>query len=111
MDDITVKFMDWACKPEVGMYNNGRKAMCIIDIEDQSPVATATVNIPGEHCDDDEIFVKDYSENEGMVTALMNAKLIKEPHRTVRTGFVAVPVCRLTEQGKALWEVEDAKDS
>ena len=103
--DGTVKFMSWTCDPEAETYgNNGRERLSLYDSGDGEPIAVATVNIPEEWCDDDEVFIKDYSENEGMVTALMNAQHIKEPHRLVRSGFVAVPVCRLTKYGKALWE-------
>ena len=107
--DGIVTFMDWKCNPKAARYTNGgRRALALYDVVDGEPVATVTVNLPEDSCDEDEIFVKDYSENTGMVTALLDAKLVERPHRYVRSGFVSVPVCRLNKYGKALWEDYDA---
>jgi hypothetical protein len=42
-----------------------------------------------------EVCIKDYSENEGMAAALEAAGVIKPTGRTVRYGFVEIPVCEL----------------
>jgi len=56
-------------------------------------VATATVWIDG--LAEDELAVKDYSENEGMLDCLLESGLVEKPHRWESTGFVRVPVTRL----------------
>ena len=58
-------------------------------------VAIATVNIPEIPLESDEVIIKDYSENEGMLKALLTAGIVAEPHRFVGSGFVTMPVCRL----------------
>jgi len=93
---ITVKFKNWNCILDFGNYRvNDRTAIELVDKVTHEPVATATVNIPEEDIEDDEVIIKDYSENEGMLDALMQAGVVSEPLRMVETGFVEVPVCKL----------------
>lgn len=66
------------------------------------PLATASVWVPG--LGQDQIGVKDYSENEGMLDELLRLGLVFPPRRTVASGFVQIPVCTLTP--KAL-EIRD----
>ena len=65
--------------------------------EEHGPIATITVNIPG--LAPDELAIKDYSENEGMLESLMAKDLIELPHRYVVSGFVSLPIVRKKAQG------------
>jgi hypothetical protein len=58
-------------------------------------VATATTNLPGADLADGEVFIKDWSDNGGMLAALVAAKVVEPTGRTVKSGFVRVPACRL----------------
>jgi hypothetical protein len=100
---MKVKFKHWDCKMVSGRYSNGRTVLALAD--EEGPVAVATVNVPEEPLGPDEVCVKDYSENEGMVAALVEAGVV-EPLvvRRVRQGFVEIPVCRLTEKARAFVE-------
>lgn len=88
-----IQFKEWACLLEMGTYVNGGVAMRLVDAEDGGPVATATVWLDG--LAPDEVAIKNYSENEGMMGALMGANVITAPHREIHSGFVDIPVCRL----------------
>lgn len=46
-------------------YGNGRIALRLLD-EQGMPQLTCTVNLPEEACPPDEVWIKDWSENEGM---------------------------------------------
>jgi hypothetical protein len=59
------------------------------------PMGTATVNIPDAELASNEVCIKSYSENEGMLDALLKAKIVAKPHRTVQSGYVVIPVCKL----------------
>ena len=59
------------------------------------PVAVATLNVNGLELD--EVAIKNYSENEGVYDALLEAGVIFPKHRELSTGYVTVPVCKLTE--------------
>lgn len=97
---MNVWFGIWSCTTVWGFYGDGRVGLRLV--EDGSPVATATINT-AIRVESDEIIVKDYSENEGMVEALVSAGVV-EP------GFVPIHVgaydahcarCRLTPAAMA----------
>jgi hypothetical protein len=55
---------------------------------------TATVNIPDAHLEPDEMVIKNYSENEGVLEFLQENNIVGPIIRTVRTGFVTCPVVK-----------------
>lgn len=66
---MKVKFNKWDCKVVFTTYkNNNRTAIELV--EDTPPyfesVAIATLNLPNEPMHEEEVAIKDYSENEGM---------------------------------------------
>ena len=92
---MNVRFKDWNCVLRFNRYVNGDTvSISLVDTVDGEPVAHATVNIPG--LDFDEVTIKDYSENIGMVETLLSAGIIEKPHRAVSSGFVIIPVARLS---------------
>jgi hypothetical protein len=89
----TVFFGGEHCLISWGKYPNGRVSIQLFG--KNGPMGTATVNIPSEPLDDYEVIIKSYSENEGMLEALVSAGIVKETGRYVTTGYVIAPVCRL----------------
>jgi hypothetical protein len=75
-----------------GKYGNGRKALEIIDSEDGFPVMVATVNIPEVPLTENEVIIKNYSENEGVLEFLQENGIVGPVKREVGTGFVSFPV-------------------
>ena len=67
----TVRFLDTDCTVMKHRYANGRVALSLIDGE--GPVATATVNLPDATLGKNEILVKDWAENRGLLQALVEA--------------------------------------
>ncbi len=63
--------------------------------EDGLPFAVCTVNIPHAQVAEDEVAIKDYSENEGMLQYLIKNKIVMLPHRYTQSGYVTVPICRI----------------
>jgi hypothetical protein len=78
-------------------YMNGRTHLTLLDVEDGCPVAIATVNIPEEDLAPNEIIVKNYSENEGMLTFLQKNGIVGSVKRFVSQGYVSCPVVELSE--------------
>lgn len=73
---------------------------CIINgpelaFEDEEMEVVATKYIEG--LEPDEVAIKDYSENVGMLKALLAAEIITQPHRYIQSGFVSFPVCRINQ--------------
>ncbi len=76
-----------------GRYSNGRVAMQLVD--EEGPVATATVNVPEADLGPDEVCIKDYGENAGVLDLLVLMDVVVPTGRRILTGFVDVPVARL----------------
>lgn len=89
-----VEFAGFKCEIMIQKYGTGNPAVRLLDAEDGMPVVVATTNVDG--LDSDEIAIKDYSENEGVYNALLDAGVIFPKHRELSTGYVTVPVCKLT---------------
>jgi len=90
-----VKFLGYECVVEKHKYANGRPALELIDAGNGEPITTATVNLPHLPAGPNRVFIKDYSENEGILSALVAAGIVKPTGETVQSGFVEVPVCEL----------------
>jgi len=92
---MNINFLNYDCKLSFAKYGNGRTAIQLLDVTDDSVVAVATTNLPDVTIANNEVIIKDYSENEGMIAALRNAGVITNPTRFIHTGFTKVPVCAL----------------
>lgn len=90
-----IKFLGFKCRLEKGQYPNGRIALELVEIGTEEPVLVATINMVNEYLLEDELIIKNYSENEGVLDVLINAQVISEPIRFVYTGWTTSPVCKL----------------
>ena len=90
-----VTFRGWACRVERADYGGtGRIALPLYAVEDGSPVAVATLHMPALSLAADEVVVKDYSENEGLLSLLVAAGVVSPPLREVQRGYVTLYVCQ-----------------
>lgn len=92
---ITVQFKEWRCEVIQNEYmTTGNICLQLVDAEDFDPVAFATVNtdvvLP-----EGLVGIKDYSENEGMLAALVEGGIVSQPVGTLKQGFVVVYICKL----------------
>ncbi len=95
-ENLKVKFRQWNCIIDFGRYSlDNSLAIQLVDAEDGQSVATATVCIKDSGIEKDEVLIKDYSENEGMLKTLSDAGIVKPTGRWVKTGFVEVPVAKI----------------
>ena len=76
-------------------YGNDRIAITA-SCTDGEPWGTLTVNMPEIHLDDDEIIVKDYSENSEWVPQVIKQlpELFEATGRQAKSGFVSCPIYR-----------------
>lgn len=93
-----IRFKHWDCLLRRDKYLVGdRICLQLVDANNGELIATATVNLPETPLEDGEVFIKDYSENEGMLDALVEAGVVEDTGRRVLSGFVSIPVCRILE--------------
>lgn len=104
---MKVTFATFRCTTEWETYRNGKVALQLVatgedpDTHLGEPVATATINTD-HRLDPDEIIVKDYSENEGMVVALVAAGIVEPLFTPVFIGGYGGrgARCRLTTEAR-----------
>ena len=94
------------CYVEATVYARSEKRIALqifqIDHNFVDVVAIATVNMPEHPCPPDEIYVKDWSENEGMTEFLVNNRIINpKVEHYVTSGFAHVSRHKLTP---AVWQ-------
>lgn len=83
-----------------GEYAFGGTAMRVFS-EGGEPLYTATVCMEGHELPDTEVWIKDWSENEGVAQAFVDAGIITLTGRRVPAGFVEALHARLTERAIA----------
>ena len=83
----TIQFARWECNVFKRYYDQGRIALQLTTVTGE-PVATATINLPEQPLAKDEVFIKDWSENEVMYYALHKAGVVGTILDEIPTGFV-----------------------
>jgi hypothetical protein len=96
MKPIEVMFLGYLCVVTKEKYDtNHRTAIELTIKETGEPMCTATSNLPGVIMSDNEVAIKNYSENEGILDVLIKAGVISKPDRIINNGCVDIPICRL----------------
>lgn len=80
-------FLYDTCDVYVSEYRSGGIAIMLIEPDSGEQYAVASAWIPGLR--EGEIAIKDYSENEGMLEALLSHGITNPPHRMLN-GFPIV---------------------
>jgi hypothetical protein len=82
---------EWDCVIRGQRYRDGQPAWQAYDAEDGAPVATITVNMAdyGHIMPEDgsEIFVKNYSENEGILEQLVEQGIVEDTGGRLDAGY------------------------
>jgi hypothetical protein len=89
----TVMFMGEECTIEWQEYAEGGVAMQLWC--EEGPMGKATVCVPGSGIAVDEVIIKDYAENQGMLKALVDAGVVSDTGKTVPCGYEVGHVCKL----------------
>jgi hypothetical protein len=99
------KWKTWNCTPVVSKYeNNKRTALVLLTAEHGDMVTVASINLEGIKIDSQNIILKTWGENIGLVDVLIEQKLIApKVLDRIPTGFV---IATLYAKGKALLDLE-----
>jgi hypothetical protein len=92
---LTMKFLGVLCTVHFEEYENGKTAITLNVKKNGEPFAVATVNIPFFPLEKDEVIIKNYGENHGILDALLKAGIVSKPIRQAQAGFVTADVCKL----------------
>lgn len=90
------RYGEWKVYVVLDIYaTSSRYVIRLLDHFDGSPVCTATVNIPDILMADDEVLIKNYSENEGVLAFLQENGIVGPVLEDISTGHVTVQRCKL----------------
>lgn len=92
---MIVNFKEWFCTVKLSKYENYRTAIVLEDLFTKETVLVATVNLPEIELSDDEVFIKDWSENAGIYDVLVNAGLIERFNAWVNLGLINAYRCKI----------------
>ena len=85
--------------PHFSTYTNLRVHLTLLywdtEFEAWFPHCTLSTNLPDQHLNPDEFFIKDWSENEPIVAELVERGMLIPTGREVISGFVAPQVMKL----------------
>ena len=102
-----VTFMGIDCVVDKRVYPRNKKQAALqlyaadtagnhkLGISQGEPVLSASVCLPGYPFNKGETAIKDYSENEGILDVLVQAKIVEITGKTVNSGFCTLPVVKI----------------
>ena len=85
-----VNFIGYNCSVKVSRYARGISPCLRLANTEGIPVATATVNVPELQLPSNFVVIKNYSENEGILPALIAAQIVQPTGQTVPVGHSIV---------------------
>lgn len=95
---MKIRFRNNECKIIYSRYvNNQRIAISLVDLITHEHYLVATVNLTNEDLEYNEVAIKNWSENEGILEALIKAHIISPPHRQIPVGFTIAHICYLND--------------
>jgi hypothetical protein len=99
---MKIKFKEWNCLILARRYDNGRVALQLVDATEGDPIATATINLPEFAVPEGHVLIKDWSENAGMLDALVSAGLVEDTGTKIPTGYVDACLAKLLVPASSL---------
>ena len=88
-----VMFMGEDCTVQWQYYPNSRIAIKLFC--NQGSMGIATVNMPKYPLGDSQVIIKDWSENKGVLGALVGAGIVRDTGEVAPSGYVEGNVCDL----------------
>jgi len=91
-----LKYKNYEVEFVINEYQvGGGMAIQMMDVHDGMPIAICTVNIKEVDLAEDEVLIKNYSENEGMLEWFKENGFVKEVVDYVDKNFVTIPKVKL----------------
>lgn len=90
----TVNFLGRECEVAKEEYVHGGTALQLVTMNGDV-VTDATIFLRDVTLSKYEVIIKSSFENEGLLEVLVAAKIVEETGRTVHSGFITAPICKL----------------
>lgn len=82
-------------RAELGRYPTGNLSIRVYDATNGEPLYTATCNLPNFSLEEGFVFLKGWSENEGVPEALEAAGIVRLTGKKVQAGFAVAQEAEL----------------
>ena len=79
-------------------YADGNTCLAASDAEGM-PEGVLSVNLPETNINEEYVWIKDWAENEGVLNALIESKLVEDLNITQPTGFCEAHLVKLSMTG------------
>lgn len=76
-------------------YTSGQNAIMLYDMSDGFPFMTASAALTNVELESDDVAIKNYSENEGILETLIEAGIVSQPHSYIPSGYANFPICKI----------------
>ncbi|CAM3835764.1 hypothetical protein [Aquirufa aurantiipilula] len=83
-----------------GKYQNNQNSLQIINRSNDDPLLTVSICVPGLNLKNDELVIKNYSENEGILEFLIENEIAELTNRYVQIGYIDAPIVKLLVSDK-----------
>ena len=83
---------------QLSKYPDGNTRLDLKDATDHMPYATASISMPNVLLCEDEILIKNYSENEGMTDFLVKNNIVTLTHTGMESSAGWMPVARINPE-------------
>lgn len=87
--------MIWDCYIKREQYKSCGLALELISADDDEHILMATTCVLGVLLGPEEVVIKNYSENEGILDILISSGIVCPTSMIVQTGFVQSPIVRV----------------
>jgi hypothetical protein len=88
-----ITYVGVQCIHTITKYPSGHLCLLLNDVLDHSLVCICTTDkVPVK---EKEMAIKDHTENEGILNALLLAELVTKPHRYSKFDGYMIPICYL----------------
>jgi len=92
---MELTFKNYKGQITVTTYANGDYSLSLTSLKHGPIARIARITTWVPDLAPDEYAIKNWSENEGMLEALVDQDIVHPSHRDVDTGFVTVPIVKL----------------
>lgn len=94
------EFHKTICEVFLSTYTNGQPAIILLDAEDRAPFTTASVCLVHYPIKPDHTAINNYSENEGILEALIAAEIVEDTRERAIHGHELIPIVKIKETFK-----------
>jgi hypothetical protein len=92
---VEVDFAGYHCQLLLDRYREGGLCLRLVNMDEFDRIAIATACLPDDPPPPGCIYIKDYSENQGMLQTLCHAGVITDTGERVSTGYTELAIARL----------------